>query len=94
LQNDKLTFTAEPEDWWLHAKDMPGSHVIVASPSAGDDALLMAARLAAKYSSGASAGKVPVDITRRKYVKKPSGAKPGFVVYTNQRTVLVAPWEG
>ena len=42
----------------------------------------------------ASAGKVPVDMTRRRYVKKPAGAKPGFVIYTNQKTVLAEPWEG
>lgn len=94
LQNDKLTFTAEPNEWWLHAKDMPGSHVIVASENPDEETLHMAARLAARYSKGASAGKVPVDMTRRRYVKKPSGAKPGFVVYTNQTTVLAEPWEG
>lgn len=93
LQNDKLTATAEPGDWWLHAKDMPGSHVIVASADADAATLEMAARLAARYSRGASAGKVPVDITRRKHVKKPAGAKPGFVIYTNQKTVLAKPWE-
>ena len=94
LQNDKLTFTAEPNEWWLHAKDMPGSHVIVASENPDEETLHMAARLAARYSKGASAGKVPVDMTRRRYVKKPSGAKQGFVVYTNQTTVLAEPWEG
>ena len=94
LQNDKLTFTAEPNEWWLHAKDMPGSHVIVASENPDEETLHMAARLAARYSKGASAGKVPVDMTRRRYVKKPSGAKPGFVIYTNQTTVLAEPWEG
>ena len=94
LQNDKLTFTAEPNEWWLHAKDMPGSHVIVASTDPDEETLRMAARLAARYSKGASAGKVPVDMTRRRYVKKPAGAKPGFVIYTNQKTVLAEPWEG
>ncbi|HIS03694.1 MAG TPA: NFACT family protein [Candidatus Pullichristensenella avicola] len=94
LQNDKLTFTAEPNEWWLHAKDMPGSHVIVASADPDEETLHMAARLAARYSKGASAGKVPVDMTRRRYVKKPAGAKPGFVLYTNQKTVLAEPWEG
>ena len=94
LQNDKLTFTAEPNEWWLHAKDMPGSHVIVLSADPDEETLHMAARLAARYSKGASAGKVPVDMTRRRYVKKPAGAKPGFVIYTNQKTVLAEPWEG
>ena len=94
LQNDKLTSTAEPNEWWLHAKDMPGSHVIVLSADPDEETLRMAARLAARYSKGASAGKVPVDMTRRRYVKKPAGAKPGFVIYTNQKTVLAEPWEG
>ena len=94
LQNDKLTSTAEPNEWWLHAKDMPGSHVIVLSADPDEETLHMAARLAARYSKGASAGKVPVDMTRRRYVKKPAGAKPGFVIYTNQKTVLAEPWEG
>ena len=93
LQNDKLTSTAEPNEWWLHAKDMPGSHVIVLSADPDEETLRMAARLAARYSKGASAGKVPVDMTRRRYVKKPAGAKPGFVIYTNQKTVLAEPWE-
>ena len=86
LQNDKLTSTAEPNEWWLHAKDMPGSHVIVLSADPDEETLHMAARLAARYSKGASAGKVPIDMTRRRYVKKPAGAKPGFVIYTNQKT--------
>lgn len=93
LQNDKLTFSAEPDEVWMHAKDMPGSHVIVASAAPDDDTLQMAARLAARYSSGGTSTRVPVDMTRRKFVKKPSGAKPGFVIYTHQRTVFVLPWE-
>ena len=93
LQNDKLTFTAEPNEWWLHAKDMPGSHVIVLSADPDEETLHMAARLAARDSKGASAGKVPIDMTRRRYVKKPAGAKPGFVIYTNQKTALAEPWE-
>ena len=93
LQNDKLTFSAEPDEVWMHAKDMPGSHVIVASAAPDDVTLQMAARLAARYSSGGTSTRVPVDMTRRKFVKKPSGAKPGFVIYTHQRTVFVLPWE-
>lgn len=93
LQNDKLTFTANPQDWWLHAKDMPGSHVILANPQAGEEEILFAARLAARYSKGSASTRVPVDLTRRRYVKKPSGAKPGFVIYTNQRTLFVSPIE-
>ncbi len=92
LQNDKLTFTAEPDEVWLHAKDMPGSHVIIPGVEPDDETLLMAARLAAKYSKGGTGSNVPVDYTRRRYVKKPSGAKPGFVIYTHQKTLFVNPY--
>lgn len=91
LQNDKLTFTAEPDEIWLHAKDMPGSHVIIADAEVDDETLLYAARIAARYSRGGSGSHVPVDYTMRRYVKKPSGAKPGFVIYTHQRTLYVDP---
>ena len=91
IQNDKLTFTAEPGETWLHAKDMPGSHVIITGTDMDDETLLFAARLAAKYSKGGTGSHVPVDYTLRKYVKKPSGAKPGFVIYTHQRTLYVDP---
>ena len=91
IQNDKLTFTAEPGETWLHAKDMPGSHVIITGTDVDDETLLFAARLAAKYSKGGTGSHVPVDYTLRKYVKKPSGAKPGFVIYTHQRTLYVDP---
>ena len=72
---------------------MPGSHVIIADPDATDETILYAARLAARYSKGGNSSQVPVDYTRRKYVKKPSGAKPGFVIYTHQRTLYVMPAE-
>lgn len=91
VQNDKLTFTANANEIWLHAKDMPGSHVIIVSEDPDDATLLEAALLAAKYSKGANSSLVPVDYTRRKFVKKPSGAKPGFVIYTHQKTLYVTP---
>lgn len=91
LQNDKLTASAEPNEIWLHAKDMPGSHVIIVGAEPDDETLLYAARLAAAYSKGARSSNVPVDYTQRRYVKKPSGAKPGFVIYTHQRTLYVTP---
>ncbi len=91
LQNDKLTSSAEPDEIWLHAKDMPGSHVIIVGIDPDEDTLRYAASLAAAYSRGGTADKVPVDYTRRRYVKKPSGAKPGFVIYTNQHTVYARP---
>ncbi|MBR5913644.1 MAG: NFACT family protein [Selenomonadaceae bacterium] len=91
-QNDRLTFKiAEPNDIWLHTKEITGSHVIIRCngifPS--DETLLYAARLAVKFSKAAGSSKVPVDYTLCKFVKKPSGAKPGFVIFTNQKTVYV-----
>ena len=91
-QNDRLTFKiAEPTDIWLHTKEITGSHVIIRcgglEPSA--ETLLYAAHLAAKFSKAAGSSKVPVDYTLCKFVKKPSGAKPGFVIFTNQRTIFV-----
>jgi len=93
VQNDRLTGAALGEETWLHAKDMPGSHVIVKSASPSDQTILQAAQLAATYSKGRQADKVPVDYTLRKYVKKPGGAKPGFVIYTHQQTLYVSPDE-
>lgn len=91
LQNDKLTFTAQPDEVWLHAKDMPGSHVIIVDPEPDDATITYAARLAAAYSKGGNSSRVPVDYTLRRYVKKPGGAKPGFVIYTHQHTLSVEP---
>ncbi len=93
LQNDKLTGTAQPNEVWLHAKDMPGSHVIIVGEAPDEETILYAARLAALYSKGRASSRVPVDYTLRRYVKKPGGAKPGFVIYTNQRTLYVQPAE-
>jgi len=93
LQNDKLTSSAQPNEIWMHAKDMPGSHVIIVSENPGEQTMEEAASLAAWYSSGRTSGRVPIDYTRRRYVKKPGGAKPGFVIYTHQKTVLAQPRE-
>ncbi len=128
-QNDELTMRlAAPGDLWLHAKDIPGSHVVVrlagdgaprppvssrppgeGAPRpttgggrrlpAGDTVLEAvpprtleeAAMLAAYYSKARHSGKTPVDVTWRRHVRKPRGARPGFVVYTDQRTVYVTP---
>jgi predicted ribosome quality control (RQC) complex YloA/Tae2 family protein len=91
LQNEKLTAAAKPLEWWLHARNMPGSHVIVAAEEPNGETIEQAASLAAYYSKGRNDNSVPVDMTRRKYVKKPNGAKPGYVIYTNQRTVFSQP---
>lgn len=91
-QNDRLTLqTAAPDDTWLHVKDAPGSHVIVKTADPPQHALQAAAQLAAHYSSLKHSANVPVDYTLRRYVKKPSGAKPGMVIYTHQRTLYVTP---
>ena len=84
-QNDELTFKfATGNDWWFHAKQMPGSHVIVKLGDAQelpDRTFEEAARLAAYYSRGRGQRKVEIDYIQKKHIKKPGGAKPGFVVY-------------
>lgn len=96
-QNDYLTLRlAAEEDIWLHTKDIPGSHVIIRCSTVGkvpDQTLLEAANLAAWHSKARHSGKVPVDYTSKKYVRKPKGAKPGMVIYENQRTIYVIPSE-
>lgn len=93
-QNDKLTFkVARPNDIWLHTKDIPGSHVILRCDGTepDEDTLLLASYLAVHFSKAQDSSKVPVDYTKAKFVKKPSGAKPGFVIFTNQTTLYVTP---
>ena len=90
VQNDRLTQSAAGNETWLHAKDMPGSHVIIrAEGEIPLTTLRQAALLAAWYSKGKNSSTVPVDYTLRKYVKKPSGAAPGKMVYTHQKTVYI-----
>ena len=94
LQNDYLTFhLAAPNDIWLHARGLPGAHVVIrtAGRPVPENTLREAAGLAAGFSRGRYDSSVPVDHTRIKYVKKPKGAKPGFVIYERERTVHVAP---
>ena len=93
-QNDALTLRADGEQYWLHVKNIPGSHVIVdyrGEPPAGT--LFAAAQLAAYYSKARQSASVPVDYTPRKFVKKPSGARAGMVIYTTNRTLYVTPDE-
>ncbi|MBE5787597.1 MAG: DUF814 domain-containing protein, partial [Clostridiales bacterium] len=92
-QNDRITGAARGNDTWLHAKDMPGSHVIIRAEEPAPETLMMALKLAAWYSKGKGIS-VPVDYTLRKFVKKPGGAAPGFVIYTHQKTVVVSATEG
>ncbi len=92
-QNDTLTLqSARSDNLWLHAKNIPGSHVIVDFDGTPPDrTLLEAASLAAYYSNAQRAGSVSVDYTPRRFVKKPSGARPGMVVYSANRTLVVSP---
>ncbi len=94
-QNDELTFkTAAGTDMWFHAKQMPGSHVIVKTGGAQelpDRTYEEAARLAAYYSSGKDAPKVEIDYTLRKNLKKPPKAKPGFVIYHTNYSMTIEP---
>lgn len=93
-QNDQLTCKmAGPRDIWLHTQKIHGSHVILCTEGAepDDQSLEEAAVLAAYYSQGRDGGKVPVDYTPARYVKKPAGAKPGMVTYTTYQTVYVTP---
>ena len=89
-QNDELTLkTARRTDLWLHTKSVHGSHVIICCEGAPvpESTVAEAASLAVYYSQAREAGKTLVDITQVKFVKKPAGALPGMVVYTDQRTV-------
>lgn len=94
LQNEYLTNRlAQPGDTWLHTKDIPGSHVVIRSTTFGEDTLLEAAQLAAYYSQARDSSSVPVDYTLIRHVRKPNGAKPGFVIYDRQKTLFATPDE-
>jgi predicted ribosome quality control (RQC) complex YloA/Tae2 family protein len=93
-ENEQVTFEiAHAEDWWLHARGVPGSHVIlrtrVPSDDPGADVLERAAGIAAWYSQSRESGNVEVDITQRRNVRKIRGAGPGMVTYRNEHTILV-----
>ena len=94
FQNDELTFKfATGNDWWFHAKKMAGSHVVVkcADEELPDRVFEEAGILAAYYSKGRTAPKVEIDYIQKKHVKKPGGAKPGFVVYYTNYSLMAAP---
>jgi len=93
-QNDFLTNkVARRDDVWLHTKDIPGSHVVIRSTEPTEETIKEAATIAAYYSKARHSGSVPVDFTKVRNVKKPSGAKPGFVIYEQQQTIYVTPNE-
>lgn len=95
LQNEELTFKlAKKDELWFHAKDIPGSHVVITgnlNPS--DEVKTDAAELAAYFSKGRLSNLVQVDMIETKKLNKPTGGKPGFVTYTGQKTLRVTPEE-
>lgn len=95
-QNDRLTLkTAKATDIWLHTKEIAGSHVIIKTDGKQppEQTVFEAAQLAAYHSKARESSQVPVDYTAVKFVKKPAGAKPGMVIFTNNKTLYVAPDE-
>jgi len=93
LQNDEVTFSAARDDLWLHTKDFHSAHVIIESEGRPipDEVLLLAAEICAYNSKARNGDKVPVDYCRKRFVKKPPKAKPGGVIYTDFKTILVTP---
>ena len=95
-ENDWLTFTfANKNDIWLHVKDIQGSHVIIKTSGidVSDDILVKCAKLAVEHSKAKLSSNVPVDYCKVQYVKKPNGAKPGMVIFTNNKTISVTSYQ-
>ena len=95
-QNDHLTLRiADPDDIWMHTKNIPGSHVIIkcAGKEVSEQTIYEGAMLAAYFSKSKMSSQVPVDYTKKKHVKKPSGSKPGMVIYETNSTMYVTPTE-
>ncbi|AHL71356.1 hypothetical protein BW16_08180 [Bacillus pumilus] len=93
-QNEYLTTKAAArDDIWLHTKDIPGSHVVIRHKAPDEQTLLEAAQIAAYFSKAKESSSVPVDYTKIRHVKKPNGAKPGFVTYDQKQTLFVTPDE-
>lgn len=95
-QNDHLTLRiADYDDIWMHTKNIPGSHVIIkcAGHEVSEQTIFEGAMLAAFFSKSKMSSKVPVDYTKKKHVKKPSGSKPGMVIYETNSTIYVTPEE-
>jgi predicted ribosome quality control (RQC) complex YloA/Tae2 family protein len=93
IQNDYITKNADKTDVWLHTKNIPGSHLIIKTNGSEptDETILFAARLAAAHSKAFRSAQVPVDVVTARFVKKPAKAKPGMVIFTNNRTLYVTP---
>ena len=94
-QNEFLLKIADSEDIWLHTQNIPGSHVLIKTSQniqeVPETTLHEAVYLAAYYSQARESSNVPVVFTRKKFVKKPSGSKPGFVIFTREKTLVVNP---
>ncbi len=92
IQNEYITFKeAKKDDIWMHAKDIPGSHVIIRMSEPSEPTIRYAANIAALYSKASTSSSVPVDYTLVRNVKKVPGKKPGFVIISNQRTIYIDP---
>ncbi|MDD2431886.1 MAG: NFACT family protein [Firmicutes bacterium] len=92
-QNDTIRRQASKDFWWFHTQKLPGSHVILKTTNPTKEEVEIAATLAAIFSKGSEDTTVVVDSARLKHVRKPTGAKPGFVLYDNARSYLVKPDE-
>ncbi|QLK85823.1 NFACT family protein [Staphylococcus sp. 17KM0847] len=91
-QNDYLTNKrAQKSHYWFHTKDFPGSHVVILNDTPSEQTIDEAAMIAAYFSKAGQSGQIPVDYTQIRNVHKPSGAKPGFVTYDNQKTRYATP---
>lgn len=90
-QNDELTKKAQGDDLWLHTKEIPGSHVVIRPGTEDPEVIQVAAEIAAYFSQAREGQNVPVDYTLVKHVHKPRGARPGFVIYKEERTLFVKP---
>ncbi len=94
-ENDLLTCkSSQPNDWWFHTRVFQGTHVVLRNfkkIEPAEDLLMLCCRLAAYYSRAKNSSNVPVDYTQIRYVRKPRGSAPGYVTYTNQKTIFVEP---
>lgn len=92
IQNEKLSLHSAKKNYiWLHAKNIPGSHVIIENDNPSEETIYEAAILAAYFSKFRDSAHVPVDYIQVKKLRKPNGSKPGFVVYEGQKTISVTP---
>ncbi|USQ67615.1 NFACT family protein [Companilactobacillus allii] len=92
LENDQLTMKlSQKNHYWFHVKDIPGSHVILKTSDPDEQSIVEAATIAAYYSKARDSSKVPVDYVQIRNIRKPNGAKPGYVIFEGQKTILVDP---